>query len=323
MANKYIKEVEGGKVTTLSDTDAFELDTGTESNYIEASDLATEILKRTDDLTEDETPTLSETYLPAVDGDGNPVKVRADNIGSGGSSNGWVDGTGTWSYVSADSPSFVCNVPDADAALFSVGTRFSLTQTTEKFFIVTAKGSPSGGYTPCTIYGGTDYTLANAAITSPKWSNVKAPLNFPLDPTKWTVIVTDTSGRTQASPTADVWYNLGTTNSQISIPIGAWDVSYKVAPYAVKSSATINVSFCTLSTANNSESDSEWTGYVYNQGASANLVTAATVFVSKPLVLAAKATYYLNAKTSQSSVTTLGFDNVSAKMFIRAKCAYL
>ena len=84
MANKYIKEVEGGQATTLSDTDAFELDTGTESKYIEASDLATEILKRTADLTEDESPTLATTFLPAVDGSGNPIKVAADNIGGGG-----------------------------------------------------------------------------------------------------------------------------------------------------------------------------------------------------------------------------------------------
>lgn len=46
MANVNIKEVSGGKVTTLSSANAFEVDTGTTSNYIEASDLATDLLSK-------------------------------------------------------------------------------------------------------------------------------------------------------------------------------------------------------------------------------------------------------------------------------------
>jgi hypothetical protein len=138
----------------------------------------------------------------------------------GGSSDGWTAGTGTWSYSSADAPTFVISVNNDQTGIIGVGQRIKLTQTTAKYFIVTAVGAYSGGATLITVYGGTDYTLANAAISTPFWSNVKAPFGFPMSPAKWTVTVTDTSDRTQASPTINVWYNLGSVS--ISAPIGIW-----------------------------------------------------------------------------------------------------
>lgn len=239
--------------------------------------------------------------------------------GSGSATNGWNSGTGTWSYVSADSPSFVVDVPDADAALFSVGARLSLTQTTEKFFIVTAKGSPSGGHTPCTIYGGTDYTLANSAITVPKWSNIKVPYGFPLDKAKWTVKATHNSNTTQSSPTANTWYNV----TSISLPIGAWDVDYKCAAYAIRNSTAIE-QFVTLSTANNSESDNELTCWILNQGASSTTLGVLNgLFTQKQISVAAKTSYYLNMRTTQSSVTSIAVRGDVAITVLRAVCAYL
>ena len=44
-------------------------------------------------------------------------------------------------------------------------------------------------------------------VTLPNYSITKAPFGFPLSPAKWTVEVTDTSERVQASPTQDTWYN--------------------------------------------------------------------------------------------------------------------
>lgn len=228
---------------------------------------------------------------------------------------GWLEAGETWTYVSADSPTFVFSVA-ADVTLkYSAGMRVQLTQTTVKYFIITAVGAFSAGATQITVYGGTDYTLANAAITAPYYSVVKAPFGFPLDPAKWTVQVSDSSQRSQSSPTQNVWYNLGTVS--INIPIGVWLVDYHVV--ADSRLAAGSAAYTTLSTANNSESDVEFTTYIF---------VTATIQMGphsrqKTLTLAAKTTYYLNTKTSESSVTLLLNRNENAPAIIRAICAYL
>lgn len=240
---------------------------------------------------------------------------------SGSSADGWLAGTGTWSYSSADAPTFVISI-DADVtALIGVGDRIKLTQTTAKYFIVTAVGTFSAGATLVTVYGGTDYILANAAITSPYYSHMKSPFGFPLNPTKWTVSFTDTSDRFQASPTINTWYNPGSLS--ISIPIGCWSVEYFWQLYG-NDNSTVAVAFGSLSTANNSESDSDLTRYVASQATGATDLSAyAPATCRKTLLLASKTTYYAITKTSISGQANLGFNNASAKMIIRAVCAYL
>lgn len=83
---------------------------------------------------------------------------------------GWNAGSGTWTYASATT----FTVPAADAAAMSVGTKIKLTQTSAKYFYVTGISG-----TTITVNGGTDYTVANAAITSPYFSNADAPKDFP------------------------------------------------------------------------------------------------------------------------------------------------
>lgn len=51
MSDVNIKEVEGGEVTTLGDSDGVEIDTGTTSVWIKISNLVQAILKRINDLT--------------------------------------------------------------------------------------------------------------------------------------------------------------------------------------------------------------------------------------------------------------------------------
>lgn len=244
---------------------------------------------------------------------------------------GWIaGGGGTWSYTSADAPSFVASVPDADAALFAVGWKIKLTQTSAKYFVVTAKGTPSGGFTPVTIYGGTDYTLANAAISSPYFSPEKSPLNFPMDPDKWTVVTTNTNACSKSSPTADVWYGdtgLSSTGPSISIPIGAWYVEYQGLAQIVSNLGAVgNLGVrLTLSTASNSQSDANNT----RDGLATLPISTTAQFrhtatlIPKIISLAAKTTYYLNILTSQSSVTTISIAGNVQTTVIRARCAYI
>jgi hypothetical protein len=234
----------------------------------------------------------------------------------------WTLDGNTWSYSSADAPTFVISINADMTAYLSPGMRVKLTQSTVKYFLITGVGSYSGGATLVTVYGGTDYTLANAAISLPYYSSMKAPVGFPLDPAKWSVLVSDTGNNTQASPTQNTWYNLGSVT--ISIPIGIWRVRYQTALGVDKGTATGVSAYCTLSTANNSESDSDFTGHVEWIGSSqSNLYIVGHIAVSKFLVLASKTSYYLNTRTTLATIANIYNQGASTKNIIEATSVYL
>ncbi len=232
---------------------------------------------------------------------------------AGGS--GWSS-AGAWTYVSADAPSFVFSETGDLTATYSPGMRVKYTQTTVKYGIVT-KVALNGGVTEVTIYGGTDYTLANAAITNPYYSFSKAPQGFPLSPAKWTVTVTDTSGATQASPAQNTWYNIN--NFQLVVPIGCWDVDYQVGAGALDASGATWTVMVTLSTANNTESNGQFTAYF--DSASVTRIFA-TISRWGIIELSAKTTHYLNLRTTVTSLDNL-YLVTQITCVIRAVCAYL
>ena len=101
--------------------------------------------------------------------------------GTGGSTtgdyipeDGWTAIDETLTYASATSFTVATDL----TARFQKGTKLKLTQTTDKYFYVTASsyGAPN---TTVTITGGTDYTLASAAITTPFYSYIDNPAGFP------------------------------------------------------------------------------------------------------------------------------------------------
>lgn len=110
----------------------------------------------------------------ASGGDSNiDTYVTGKGTGSGrfaGVHDGWVACDETLTYASAST--FTCSA--TLAANLSTGDKIKLTQTTAKYFYVV---SVSG--TTITVTGGTDYTLANAAITLPFYSKEATPVGFP------------------------------------------------------------------------------------------------------------------------------------------------
>lgn len=236
---------------------------------------------------------------------------------------GWVPSGETWTYASADDPTFTFTISGDLSTKYSAGMKVKLTQTTVKYFIIT-KVAYSNPTTTITVYGGTDYDLANAAITSPYFSIAKTPQGFPMDRTKWTVSLTDSSDQTQSTPTASTWYNLGSLS--LTIPIGSWDVSYNLVGRCVESSATTTTDFrATLSTANNSESDTNFTVRVFLLAASAAQQIQQLITKQKDLVLTSKTTYYLNAQTQNNNIDSITFrgSNNGGDTVIRAICTYL
>ena len=83
---------------------------------------------------------------------------------------GWLPAFEAWAYASATT----ITVPAGAASKYSVGDKIKLTQTTVKYFYVTAVAD-----TVLTVTGGTDYTVANAAITANYYSKAASPVGFP------------------------------------------------------------------------------------------------------------------------------------------------
>lgn len=90
---------------------------------------------------------------------------------SGPSADGWNSASGTWVYDS----STTITVPTDATNTYDIGDKIKLTQSaTTKYFIVTAVAA-----TTLTVTGGSDYTVANAAITNVYYSKQSNPHGFP------------------------------------------------------------------------------------------------------------------------------------------------
>ena len=236
---------------------------------------------------------------------------------------GWNASDETWTYASSDSPSFTFTISGDKTSKYSPGMRVKLTQTTVKYFIITMI-SYSSPNTTITVYGGTDYSLVNASITNPFFSTAKAPQGFPLNPAKWTVEVSDATDRGQLSPTQNTWYNLGSV--YIDIPIGVWKTSYTIALGTNRDDTGHAAAVVTLSTANNSESDSDFSSLAMTSHPSTDSNVGfiyAPAYKEKILNLTSTTRYYINTAALFSGQTDITNDNSVHKLFIRAVSSYL
>ncbi len=230
---------------------------------------------------------------------------------------GWISANETWTYASADDPTFTFTIAGDKTSKYSPGMRIKLTQTTVKYFIITAVSYTSPN-TTVTVYGGTDYDLNNATISDNYYSFQKAPQGFPLNPVKWTVEVKNYTSHTQNSPAQSTWYNLG--NVSITIPIGIWNVSYKIHAVSTRVSSGLCTEYTTLSTSPTSASDIDFIARSYSWG---TIHDGCTHFVSKTLELSSKTTYYLNSMTEVNDASEISNYNPPSPLIIRAVCAYL
>lgn len=245
---------------------------------------------------------------------------------SGGSfvgGDGWLSAINeTWTYASADDPTYTFTITGDKTGKYTAGMRIRLKQGSGYLYFIITKVAESGGTTTVTVYGGTDYDLANATITDNYYSMVKAPAGFPLDPSKWTVRFTDSSNRNQTTPTNSTWYNMGSLS--ITVPIGCWRLFFQTPCYVWRFSAGNVRLRIALSTANNSASDADlmamtggmgdWNGSEFNN--------ANTLRKEKVITLTSKTVYYLVAM-SDTSVSGIEFSGAYATNIIEAVCAYL
>lgn len=247
----------------------------------------------TDVLVDDHLEGFRGSYLTEHADDGSHLSTSS--VGTG-----WLAAGETWTYASADDPTFTFTISGDKTTKYSAGMRIRVSQSTggTKYFIIT-KVEYSSPNTTITVFGGTDYNLENETISSPYYSLVKAPYGFPLDPAKWSVVLSDTGVRTQNTPTTATWYNLGSLS--IVAPIGVWHGYYDVyLSYYRANSGTSADAKVTLSTANNSESNNAFTWLVYTDQTSYTLLNARMASKNIYLATTAKTTYYLNTYTDAS-----------------------
>ncbi len=108
------------------------------------------------------------------------TKAYVDAAVVGATADGWIDDTGeTWTYASGSGGGVATfTVAGDQTAKYTTGTRIKLTQTTVKYFVC-AGSSHAAGTTTVTIHAGSDYTLANAAISANYHSYALNPQGWP------------------------------------------------------------------------------------------------------------------------------------------------
>jgi hypothetical protein len=134
-------------------------------------------------------------------------------------------------------------------------------------------------------------TISDVAYAPP----TTMPKGFSIDPMSWTIKVTY-SDFSNNSPTTDIWYNLGSVS--IIIPIGIFKLDYECNFGGDRTNNTTLVFQSTLSTANNTESDKDFTGRIQVGGATGTQRVSGFVKREKVITFASKTTKYLNFNTT-------------------------
>ena len=261
--------------------------------------------------------------LYVVNDAGTVTGPMAASAGPAYDASGWTAAGETWTYASADAPTFTFTVASDVTTKYSVGMRIKYTQTTVKYGIITAVSAYSAPNTTITVYGGTDYAMTSGVITLPYYSTVKAPFGFSLNPLKWSIEITDSSDYDQTNPTATNWYNPGSLS--ISLPIGSWRLSYNCLSRVYAGSNYVDIA-STLSTTNDSESDADFTtrSFIFAAvGLSGLLNFGTTCTKDKLLNVSSKTSYYLNISTIATNMMIITIRGTGSKTIIRAVCAYL
>lgn len=233
---------------------------------------------------------------------------------------GWIDAPAL-TFSAADAPIYTVTCSGDYTWIIPVGARIALTHSGAIKYFIVVKTSYSSPNTTFTLYGGTDYTLDASAITNPYYSSAKAPAGFPLDPTKWTVLLTDSTDRHQSNPVKDTIYNPGSLS--ISIPIGIWNVSFQAILVCVASSGQFTDIYGGLSTSLVAFDNQALRGRGYLGGTTSGIFIG-LLYRSTVLNIVSKTTYYVICMTDLDNQSVIGFNNASdASLDVRAVCAYL
>ena len=278
--------------------------------------------KRTSQLTQLTAAQVAQgDFLPIVDVSAGQTKYVTVKDLTGLPDTGWLATGESWAYSSWDSTRRIgiITVPTDATTKYTPKMRVRFSQTTggTKYGIITYVTA-----TTLTIHFPSGTTLNNEAITSPVYSPLDTPVGFPSNAANWILETTSTTTQSQLSPTNNVWYNPG--SNSLALGPGVWDLGYKGSLECLKTGAGNSDALATLSTANNSESDSDFTLWEFigiTGGTASNNVFPLTA--RKIISLTANSTYYLNVMCTTPSQSQLQWHGSISKTSIRAITAYL
>lgn len=160
----------------------------------------------------------------------------------------------------------------------------------------------------------------SGGVSAVAYSTATSPFGFTLDKVRWEVGTYIRVNTTQSSPVQNTWYNLTSTSgvaggSVLTVPVGAWaSIEYKA--HAQMTGTTNTVISNTLSTTNNTETDTDYTERFGQAGAISSM--SQTTGRYKSAYLTTATAYYLNTKTDQTGGTTIGNNGASGTTIIKA-----
>lgn len=173
----------------------------------------------------------------------------------------------------------------------------------------------------------TDYDVLDTstyAISDFYFGLPKQPgLGMPILDSVWTLQTTDANACTKTSPTTSVWYGgtgLSPTGPSLDFPIGAWNFEFGGRVSLTLPSASNAGARLTLSSANNSESNAD---YTFNAAFSSIVSIGVPCFKTGYIKVTSKTTHYLNVLTGSASASSIVLQGNTMKSVIRIVLAYL
>lgn len=198
----------------------------------------------------------------------------------------------------------------------AIATQSANPYNSNEYAIIT-KISYSNPTTTVTLFAGTGNMVPNQTLNNPYYSTAKLPFGFPGQIGRWKIDAIYRNNLGQASPTVNIWYN---PNTSLAIPTGEWRAGYE-APIAELGSSSTLACQVTLSTANNSESNT-----MLSAETVAASVTQLTQSVKRDedISLTSLTTNYLNIRyIAGTSVTTINVQGGDVSGVIKAYCTYV
>lgn len=232
---------------------------------------------------------------------------------------GWAVFTEALTYASGSGTNVgTFTAPGDLTSKYYAGMKGKFTQTTVKYFFIT-KVAHAAGTTTFTAYFGTDYTIANAAISGAYFSMMRTPAGFPLDPDKWTITTTDSSDRAVTSTT------LSTMTATIVVPIGLWRLRlWGFLNVTTDASTTARRGLATLSSDASTETNPSTTIFKLSRSETAAVGGAGSTLMGEDFVtLAASTTFTMMGKVTAAGPTITMQGAALQPTIITALCAYL
>lgn len=154
----------------------------------------------------------------------------------------------------------------------------------------------------------------SGGVSTVLYSLQKAPFGFPTDSGRYRLTCLFKVGRTQSSPTQNTWYNMTTISgtsggAYLTLTVAGWLASYFVNYSNIGTTNTVGQH--TLSTGASTETDTDFTTREGAAGAGTYLGSTGR---SKHINVTTQAPYYLNTRTDQTGMTSIG-DNSNTLIY--------